>query len=272
MKNAFYYMFKNNDILKKTYVFFLFILVSTLISNLSTVVQSFVPVLNTQWQDSINDPILNIISMILSFIALIVMFVPNGYLLSCVKSLSSQDENYVLPEMSLKCNFLKGLKAVVAFGFIYMLFALIAGAFMAVSIAVAMVLGKQLFFYLTVIAIVLFLITFLFYFPAFNFMFAYKSNLLTYFRFVFATKIMTFDKKQYFKYTSVFAIIFILSTFIVGICSNIVFLKNPILLVLSTIIISLISYYVMLVMSFLIAKSVKVEALENVKAKSNEEA
>lgn len=268
MKQAFYYMFKDTNVIKKTYIFFLFILASTLVSNFANVLQEFMPVLNSHWQDSMHDPIWNWVGILLAFVSLVLMFIPNGYVLSLIKSLSNQENEFTLPEMSLKCNFTKGLKVAVAFGFIYVLFVLVASLFLTASIIVALAFSNQIMFYITIALIALAVFVFLFYFPIFNFMFAYKSNLLTYFRYMMATKIFMLDKKQYLKGVALFMCLFFVAIMLVGFLSSTVVLKNPILFFISSILVSLLAYYFMLTEAFIVAKSIKLEALDIIGNKS----
>lgn len=262
MRKAFYYMFKDVEVFKKTYVFLLFILASTLVSNFSNILHEFIPVLNVHWQDSMYDPIWNWVYVLLAFISIILMFIPNGYALSLIKSLSNQEENYVLPEMEMKRNFLQGLKVAVGFGLIYLLFVIVASLFLTASVIIALAFANQIMFYLTVAMIAVVLFVFLFYFPIFNFMFAYKSNLLTFFRYMMATKIIMLDKKLYFKGIALFAGVFLFTVIIASLLSSVPVLRNPFLFAISTILVSLLAYYFILVESFVIAKSIKLEALD----------
>lgn len=262
MKKAFYYMFKDTETFKKTYILLLFLLASNLVINFSNILHTFIPVLNTNWQDSMFDPIWNWVYVLLSFVSITLMFIPNGYALSLIKSLSNQENNFILPEMNMKQNFLKGLKVAVGFGLIYLLFVVVASLFLTASAIITIAFSNQILLSLTAVMILITLLVFLFYFPIFNFMFAYKSNLLTFFRYMMATKIFTIDKKLYFKGVSIFAGIFLFTMLFTSLLSSIPVLRNPFLFAISTISISLLTYYFMLVESFIIAKSIKLQALE----------
>lgn len=262
MKKAFYYMFKDTETFKKTFILLLFIFASTLVINFSNILHEFIPILSMHWQDSMFDSIWHWVFVILTFISIMLMFIPNGYALSLIKSLSNQEGNHVLPEIDIKQNFLKGLKVAVGFGLIYILFVVVASLFLTASVIIAMAFANRILFSITVAMIAVTLCIFLFYFPIFNFMFAYKSNLLTFFRYMMATKIFMLDKKLYIKGVSIFAGIFFLTIIFTNLLSVVPVLRNPFLFITSTILISLWTYYFMLVESFIIAKSIKLQALE----------
>ncbi|MBR1907788.1 DUF4013 domain-containing protein [bacterium] len=251
MKNAFNYMFRDTDFLKKTYVFFLFILFSVTVSNYANLLQPN-SITGTNWY-----------YVALSFITAIVMFIPQGYILSLIKSAVHQEEICFLPNVDIKRNFIQGLKISVAFGLLYFLIIALLSVLLTVSLVAGLTTGDKTYFYIT-IAVILFVLFILFcYFPVFTWMFAFKDNFLTYFRYILATKIFCLDFKRYVLYFTVITVIMVTSAFITGKLSNPVYLKNPLAFAAITIVDSLIMYYVMLVLAYLIAKSIKpTEAFE----------
>ena len=250
MKNAFYYMFKDFDFVKKTYVYFIFLMIATLVSNYANLLQPN-PITGS-----------NMYYVLLSFITAILMFIPQGYVLSIIKSVTYQEGNYFLPAVDLKRNFIQGLKVSVAFGLLYFLIISLLSILLTISIVAGMTTGVKTYFFIT-IAVILFVLFVLFcYFPVFTWMFAFKDNFLTYFRYILATKIFCVDFKRYVLYFVVISAVVIVTAFITGFLSNPVYLRNPFTFALITIVDSLIMYYVMLVVGFLVAKSVKIEAFE----------
>ncbi len=250
MKQAFYYMFKDLEFLKKTYICYIFILISTLISNYSNLLQPN-PITGSNW-----------LYVLLSFLTAIVMFVPQGYMLSLIKSIAMNDNTDCLPDMNLKSNFIQGLKISVAFGLLYFLIITLLSIILTISIVAGMTTGIKTYFYVT-IAVILFVMFILYcYFPVFTWMFAFKDNFLTYFRYILATKIFSTDIKCYLLYFIVISVFLIPCLMLLGFLSNPVYLKNPLLFAVITIIDSLVMYYMMLTISYLIAKSVKTVAFE----------
>lgn len=262
MKKAFYYMFKDAEFFKKTYIILLFIFVSSIVSNFSNILHEFIPVLNAHWQDSMYDPIWNWVYILLTFVSLALMFIPSGYFLSIIKSLSKQEDNYILENMDIKRNFIQGLKLAVGVGLIYILFVIVASLFLTASVIIALAFANQVMFYLTIAMITVVLLIFFFYAPIFNYMFAYKSNLLTYFRYMMATKIFLLDKKQYFKGIAIIFALCAIWAIVSGLLSSVIVLRNPILFVISTAITSCVVYYFILVSAFITAKALKLEALD----------
>ena len=144
MKQAFYYMFKDLEFLKKTYICYIFILISTLISNYSNLLQPN-PITGSNW-----------LYVLLSFMTAIVMFVPQGYMLSLIKSIAMNDSIESLPDMNLKRNFIQGLKVSVAFGMLYFLIITLLSIILTISIVAGMTTGVKTYFYITSIFIVYF--------------------------------------------------------------------------------------------------------------------
>ncbi len=250
MKKAFYYMFKDTDFLKKTYVFFIFLLMATLVSNYSNLLSPN-PITGS-----------NLYYIVLSCITAVLMFIPQGYILSIIKSATQQEEEYFIPAVDIKRNFIQGLKVSVAFGLLYFLIISLLSIMLTISIVAGMTTGVKTYFYIT-IAVILFVLFVLFcFFPVFTWMFAFKDNFLTYFRYILATKIFCVDFKRYVLHFIVIAAVIILTAFSTGFLSNPVYLKNPLAFSAITILDSIIMYYVMLVIGFLIAKSIKTEAFE----------
>lgn len=250
MKQAFYYMFKDLEFLKKTYLVYIFILVSTLISNYSNLIQPN-PITGSNW-----------LYLLLSFIAAIILFVPQGYVLALIKSIAMNDNTDRLPDVKLKENFIQGLKVSVAFGLLYFLIITLLSIILTISIVAGMTTGIKTYFYIT-IAVILFVLFVLYcYFPVFTWMFAFKDNFLTYFRYILATKIFCTNLKCYLLHFVVISAFLIPCLLALGALSNPVYLKNPLLFAVITIVDSLIMYYMLLTMSYLIAKSVKTDAFE----------
>jgi len=225
-------------------------LVSTLISNYSNLLQPN-PITGSNW-----------LYVLLSFMTAIVMFVPQGYMLSLIKSVAMNDNTDSLPDMNLKSNFIQGLKVSVAFGLLYFLIITLLSIILTISIVAGMTTGVKTYFFIT-IAVILFVLFVLYcYFPVFTWMFAFKDNFLTYFRYILATKIFCTNFKCYLLHFVVISAFLIPCLMILGFLSNTVYLKNPLLFAIITIVDSLIMYYIMLTVSYLIAKSVKTDAFE----------
>lgn len=250
MKQAFYYMFKDLEFLKKTYICYIFILISTLVSNYSNLLQPN-PITGSNW-----------LYVLLSFLTAIIMFVPQGYMLSLIKSVAMNDNTEFLPDMNLKSNFIQGLKISVAFGLLYFLIITLLSIVLTISIVAGMTTGIKAYFFITIFLILFVLFILYCYFPVFTWMFAFKDNFLTYFRYILATKIFCINFRCYVLYFIVISAILIPCLMLLGFLSNPVYLKNPLLFALITIIDSIIMYYMMLTLSYLIAKSVKTEAFE----------
>jgi len=250
MKKAFYYMFKDIDFLKKTYIFYLFILFSVVVSNYSNLLQPN-PITGSNWY-----------YVALSFLTAIIMFIPQGYILSLIKSIVHQEENYFLPAVDMKRNFIQGLKVSVAFGLLYFLIVILVSILLTISIVAGVTTGVKTYFYITIFVILFVLFVLFYFFPVFTWMFAFKDNFLTYFRYILATKIFCIDFKRYVLYFVVIAVVMLVGALFTGKISNPVYMQNPMLFAGITIVDSLVMYYLMLVLAFLFAKSIKQEAFE----------
>ena len=64
--------------------------------------------------------------------------------------------------------------------------------------------------------------------------------------------------------------LFFVAIMLVGFLSSTVVLKNPILFFISSILVSLIAYYFMLTEAFIVAKSIKLQALDIIENKTQE--
>lgn len=251
MLKAFNYMFKDNKFKQKAFVYFCFVLLANLFTQIGNV---YAPI--------DRNTIAPIQYYILGLLGAITLFIPTGYGISCTKALMEQNDNYILPLLNVKNCFVLGFKLMVSVIFMSIVFGLLY-ALLMIPIGI---LGAFLpsYAYMEIVASILsllFILVIAIYSPAFCAIFAKKEWITTFFRFIRATKLIGKGIGQYFKGTA----LFIVAMIILGIINTIIItllVYTIIGAIIAALIISLISSYTVFVFVYIVAKSIKPECIE----------
>ena len=87
MIKAFTYMFKDNRFIQKSSIYFLFLLIGTFCTNYANILLK-----------AGGKPVLHLVYLA----GIILLLVPYGYVVSCIKALTEQKENFILPMFNVK--------------------------------------------------------------------------------------------------------------------------------------------------------------------------
>ena len=259
MLEAFTYMFNDNMLKKKALTYFVFVLLANLLTQISLI---FAP----PARDVAAPPQY----YILSILSAIVMMIPTGYLISCIKAIMDQNENPVLPFLNVKNNFVLGFKFFInilllslSVGVMFVLMSVgVMFLLILIPAAILSVILPKIFLY--IFLTILFIITFLaiiFYSPAFYCLLAKKEWYTAFFRFVRTTKVISLDIGNYLKRFGII-ILLILAGGVVSSLVNLLCPPNYIGATIMAFLLSVISSYTVFVFAHLTAKSVKAECIE----------
>lgn len=211
MKEAFYYMFKDDKFLTKYMMIFLLILLPFILS-------IYVKI--------------KIIKIILLIVFMSIYLILSGYWINCVKAVTDQSNNIVLPFINIKNNIWTGLRWI----FAELIFGIIAlGVLILLGFLSTLPLMKFILIPVVCVAFILFYVLT----NAFTWIFANKNDIYAYLRLSEAIKYLNFNKKAYF-------IILIICTLINVLCNILIkFAIVP---------------YIMFLTAYLVAKSIKKDA------------
>ena len=241
MKEAFNFMFKDNMLKNKVIIYFLFLFLANLFNNYANI---FAPAC----KGCLAPPQY----YILYLIGTIIMLIPSGYGISCIKSFVVQSDNYILPFVNVKNNFVLGIKlgiSVLIMAFILTIIATFAGILSVLisPLSTPIVLGV-----IGIIGVIIIS----FYSMAFSYIFATTESFLSYINFKKATNLIKNGIKHYI----ISCLLFFLITIVLGIFSSLLTLLagvNFIGIAIISILISLISCYTVYVFAYITAKSIK---------------
>jgi len=246
MKEAFNFMFKDNMFVKKAMTYACVAFIANFISNYAN---TLAPAPNTM-------P--SIKYLLFFFVGAILMLIPSGYGMSCVKAFVEQKENYVIPFLNIKTNFILGLKLAVSIIIMSLIFGLgititaIAFAFLF-SIINAVNIGS-IILGIVVCAVIL---TVVFYSLAFCYIFATTEKFTSFIQFRTATKLIKGDLKHYTLSTLLFIGLSLLVGIAGAVISSLLSFLGLIGLIIATLVIAIISGYTIYLYSYLTAKSIK---------------
>ena len=112
MEKAFKYMFKDNMLLKKSFMVVGLLLLQTICPFISGVLSKFA---ETAMKDNLPASFCCLIAaLIISFIGFFASILYCGYFVNCIKAVSAQEDNIVLPFVNFKNNLVLGFKYMVA--------------------------------------------------------------------------------------------------------------------------------------------------------------
>ena len=232
MINAFTYMFYDNKFLQKAIFYFIFCLSTKLCLEFATV---------------FSEQNIYITAMLLYIVGTIFSIVTNGYFISCVKALISQNKNYVLPVFNMK-SLLLGIK--------YTISIFLAGLCLFFILFFVFILSLFLGKILSGLIIIIIALTFTAYFNALAFIFANTEAFNSFLQFKKATNLIKNNADEYVKGLIILIIVLVTIAGIDYIVSAI--FKNTGMF--ATVLISaILSTYSIFITSFVIAKSIRHE-------------
>lgn len=247
MKEAFTYMFKDNKYPQKALTYFCCVFLAQLAVMYAKI---FAP-------NCVNCPAAPEYSL-WSFIGSILMILPIGYGITCIKSLIEQKENFIIPFFNFKNSLITGLKYIVAIiltGFALGLgFGIIGGV---IGIIAGLLNLKALLIILFIVLIAFFL-CFLFYIVALMWIFACKGWITSFFRWGKAIQLVSKDAKNYwiaFGFT-------LLLSIVTGTIVNLIPVKSLLVAIIAAVISSALASYTVFVWSYICAKAIKAECVE----------
>ena len=185
MREAFTYMFKDTMFTKKAFAYcficFVVLLAAGAPEALKTTIVTQTPTIN-----SVPNPFLNLFLLL----ALLLYAILGGYYFTCVKAISEQKNNIILPFINPWKNFVKGVK----FGVVSLFLGLVLIALLLFS-----KYSVQTYF-ITITIIPFFAIFYFIYSNIFYLLYANEGKFLTYFRWKKAFETLKdANKKVYFK-------------------------------------------------------------------------
>lgn len=248
MANAFNYMFKDNKYWQKALVLASIVFLSELNSNTANMYKGCCMAPSKEYY------ILNILSTLIKMFAL-------GYSFTCIKALCEQKDNYVLPFINLKNNFILGIKNYIAILFIsaigYVL--VFTGYFIEAPFIV-------LYIYIAISSILM-LIYMTFYMMPCSWIFAKTGSVTSYLRLKQATQLIMTNKSTYWKAIAMFVLLAIITGIpevaISRLCMSFVDSKIVYNLIDSSVA-AIISAYPAFVIFFIVAKAINPDTAENI--------
>lgn len=240
MKEAFTFMFKDNLFKQKWAAYFCFAFLGSFLSNLGNA-----PAIGQ----------LKLLAPLFILLGVVIMLVPAGYIVACIRALKEQKENYVLPLFNIKHNLFTGFKFGVS---IFILSFLFGAVFAIISLIIGIISGILNAKLVAIIGISLIMIIafaiVLYYTLALNRVFADTDSWISFIKFKHATELI----KKSSQYTKGFWL-FISINFLSGVISGILFAlsaKSIGCLAITTIISAAIASYVAFFNAFITAKAV----------------
>lgn len=241
MKEAFNYMFKDNLFKQKWAAYFCFAFLGAFVTNLGNS-----PVLGS----------LKIFAPLFLILGIIILFIPTGYIVACIRALSGQKENYLLPGFNYKHNMFTGFKFWVAVLILSLIFGIGCTVISAVIAVIAGILKAKVFAIVGITFVMVFPILIIAYYAlALNKIFADTDSWTSFIKFKQATAMI----KQSSHYNKWF-LIFIVLNGLLGIISGVLSALGAGSigwLVITTLISAMLASYVAFVNAFITAKCIE---------------
>lgn len=244
MKEAFVYIFKDNCLFQKTWIYLLLLII---LNFLGSFLESDSHMVARPELFSTN-PTMNLLVAIAGVLICIAVI---GYRLSVTGAIIKQKNNILLPKFNFINNFIKGLKYIVAMSLILLCYLVI---FKTIQIFTGFII------YPIAILIILF---YMIYGTAFYRNFADTNNLFAFFNFKKIFNDVAFAPKLYFKHLSMLILISLFQlilNFITGFLTSFI-PSNAVCIIVFSIVIGGAVWYLDLVSAFIIAKSLKTDSV-----------
>lgn len=249
MEKAFTYIFKDNMLKEKAFCYFV------LAFGVNYLITTGIFYLNNNY---------SIIYVLCAFVCAFILYLPfYGYLVSCVKAIMEQKDNIVLPSLNFGKNLLLGLKFFIATTILGLLFGLISLLFIFCPVFLMFVTQKiigVLLFIFGVVIILLSIIALTIYSLAFTCIFAKTEWLTSFCRFPKATILIKNAPGQYF----ISLLIYIGVGMVAGVIDTIASFMtgNITIMIVGSLISAAVATAVVFTTSYIIAKSVDFNSLE----------
>ncbi|DAB20935.1 TPA: hypothetical protein CPT94_08860 [Candidatus Gastranaerophilales bacterium HUM_22] len=241
MIKAFTYMFKDNRFIQKSSIYFLFLLIGTFCTNYANILLK-----------AGGKPVLHLVYLA----GIILLLVPYGYVVSCIKALTEQKENFILPMFNVKTNFVIGLKYIIAILLLSLIFGFItvAAAFM-IGLICGILKAKVLAIVLLSLVITSAVLLLIFYTLALNWIFANTQAITSFLQFKRAHALISQDYPRYWKGVGLaFGLNFVLGIlliFVLGLAG-----KNIVSIFFATLMSTFLTSYIVFVNAMINAKSI----------------
>lgn len=232
MINAFTYMFNDNKFFQKALFYFIF---------------SFATQFSLESAKVLYARNIFTTAILLYVVGIIFSIIVNGYFISCVKALISQNKNYVLPLFNIKM-LLPGVKYTLAF---FLAVLCLSFVFLLVFI-LSIFIGKIL----SSLIIIIFVLLLAAYFNALAFIFANTEAFTSFLQFEKATNLIKNNMGKYCKGLIIMIIVFVITEVINYILSAV--FKNTGMFI-KILIPTIFTTYTIFIISFVIAKSISSE-------------
>jgi len=253
MLEAFNYMFKDNMFKKKAFMYFILFFIANFICNYSKMFFSAIKHLPNHHYSLI-------FSLLLIFallFAISLFIVSGGYNISCVKAIIEQKKNYILPFINFKRDIIIGLKYGISL-LVLLLTLFLIYVFVVALVGLIMPFATE--FISKLLNIILTILPF-FYMLAFTCIYAKTEKLASYVSFFVATKLISLDFWNYFKYFTV-CVVFLILWNVINATIMGIFDSGVVQLFIRSLLLSLIASYTVFLCAYLTAKSVKSECIE----------
>ena len=244
MGKAFTYMFNDNKIWLKWLLFAVVMFLSKFFADYASTL------LPSCRHCYVNIPVQYWIYLL---IGTLVSFISFGYMYSCIKSHIDADEGFILPNIKLWDNFVRGFKYSVAFMLLFIPFSVLNGIIMQLPRYYGM--AGLITAYITIFAIGL---VFAYIIIGFSWIFANKPTFLCFYRFKKLFEIISHNAKKYSLSFLVIALVFmanVLLETILGIAIDQIKLGTIVDLLIKSALVSSASVYFVFVNCMLLAKS-----------------
>jgi hypothetical protein len=246
MKEAFNFMFKDNMFVKKAMTYACVAFIANFISNYAN---TLAPMPNTM-------P--SIKYLLIFFVGAILMLIPSGYGMSCVKAFVEQKENFVIPFLNIKTNFVLGFKLAISVIFMSLIFGLvIVLTAMLSAIIFSLINAVSIGAILVGIVVAVAVLVVTYYSLAFCYIFATTEKFSSFLQFRNATNMIRKDFKHYTLSVILFVVLSILTGILGTILIALLSFIGIIGLAIATFIISIISGYTIYFFTYLTAKSIR---------------
>ncbi len=227
MKEAFYYMFKDNKILEK----YITIILSILIPVFATIIIK-----------------IKVVQLIIILLLIPLCIILSGYWISCVKAIVNQKQNIILPYINIKNNIVTGFKWRIA----ELILGLVLLGLVLFGIGITYIipiLNYVLVPIYAVISIAVFILTI-----AFTWIFANTDDICSYIRIAKAIEYISRNKQSYFIAVILYLTINLLTNIAIKLISH-----NFLFLLLVVLVIP----YFIYTTAYITAKSIKTESATN---------
>ncbi len=249
IKEAFTYMFKDNKFLQKAFVYFLITFIGQFAIQYAT--NTLIP---TQAKS------FNIEYYAFLLLGTVIMFIPQGYYISCIRALKEQQANLVLPYFNFINNFKQGFKFNISLWLLCILgggvliFACVIGAMLAIASKII----AMIFFILAIVVTIIFMLAVFIYAIALTTIFANTDSWLSFFKFKEATKIIAENTSKYMLALGITIAMTVLSGIIVSVC-HLININSIGLSAIITLLTAILASYTVFVFSYILAKWFKTE-------------